>query len=171
MTTSSHSDDDAGTPHLDRLLAPGWARVERLPLVRREVRESLSAGAIDVLFAEAEHVVEGSPELGDDGAPDDGRGRVYATIMVTLDLSRSARVFREPPDAGTAQRLTELMADDTRVRDRLERLARPELARLAGVGAAHLEVAIEAHVRSEGATVLIDVDAMGTVDDTGEIGG
>ena len=39
-------------------------------------------------------------------------------------------------------------------------LARPELARLAGVPAAQLQVEIDHHVRSEGTCVFIDGDAM-----------
>jgi hypothetical protein len=137
--------------------------VSRIQLIRREIREALSPSAVDVLFAHAKHVVEGSPEL---GSPATGRGqRIYATVMVTIDLLHCAQVFREPPDAATAERVAELLADGRRVRSRLANLARPELARLAGVAVDRLKLTMEHDVRSEGTTILIDVDAMATVDD------
>jgi hypothetical protein len=108
-------------------------------------------------------VVEGSPELGSRAG---GKGRrVYATVMVTIDLRRCAQVFREPPDAATAERVAELLADGRCVRSRLASLARPELARLVGVSSDRLKLTMEHDVRSEGTTILIDVDAMATVDD------
>jgi hypothetical protein len=136
--------------------------VSRIQLIRREIREALPPSALEVLFAHAKHVVEGSPEL---GSPETTSGqRVYATVMVTIDLRDCAQVFREPPDAATAQRVAELLADGRHARSRLAKLARPELARLAGVTGDNLELVLEHDVRSEGTTILIDVDAMATVD-------
>jgi len=163
MTTSAYTADAPVNALLARLPEPEWTRVSRIQLIRREVRETLSASAVDVLFAHARHVIEGSPEL---GARENGTGRrVYATVMVTIDLVHCAQVFREPPDAATAERVAELLADGRRVRSRLASLARPELARLVGASGNRLKLTMEHDVRSEGTTILIDVDAMATVDD------
>ncbi|MBC8068280.1 MAG: hypothetical protein IAG13_08100, partial [Deltaproteobacteria bacterium] len=68
------------------LARPRWARVHRIRLIRREIRESLSAGALDLLLSHAELVVEGSGEIGT--APGHIGERVYVTLMLTIDLSR-----------------------------------------------------------------------------------
>ena len=80
--------------------------------------------------------------------------------MVTVDLRLCAAYFSEPADVATADRLAELMLGSPRVRQKLIALARPELARLAGVPAAQLHVEIDHHVRSEGTRIFIDGDAM-----------
>jgi hypothetical protein len=132
--------------------------VHRIRLIRREVRESLSAGALDLLLAHAELVVEGSGEIGSP-APD-RRDRVYATVMLTIDLTRCADDFREPADAATAERVAELMRETTTVRSRLLALARPRLAELAGIPEESLEISLEPQVRAEGVRVLVDGDAV-----------
>jgi hypothetical protein len=90
--------------------------VHRIRLIRREIKESLSAGALDLLLEHAELVVEGSGEIGSPAA--EGHARVYATVMLTIDLSRSAAGFREPAEAATAERDAELMRETTAVRTR-----------------------------------------------------
>lgn len=137
---------------------PGWAKVQKVQLIRREVREVLSPTALELLFKHGEHVIEAGPELGR-GRRAPGQ-RFYATVMVTIDLRRCAGYFREPADVATADKLAELMLGSARVRHKLIALARPELARLAGVPAAQLHVEIDHHVRSEGTRVFIDGDAM-----------
>lgn len=155
------------SPPRAQLPDPGWARVQKVQLIRREVREVLSPSALEVLFRYGEHVIEAGPELG-------GRrssGRFYATVMVTIDLRRCAVHFCEPADVATADKLTELMLGSARVRQKLVALARPELARLAGVAPTLLQVEIDHHVRSEGTRVFIDGDAMvslGSVREAGE---
>lgn len=141
-----------------QLPEPGWARVQKVQLIRREVREVLSPSALEVLFKHGEHVVEAGPELG--GGRRAAGQRFYATVMVTVDLRRCAVHFCEPADAATAEKLAELMLGSPRVRKKLVGLARPELARLAGVAPALLQVEIDHHARSEGTRVFIDGDAM-----------
>src|SRR5690606_24113851 len=51
VTTPDHDDELS-------LDAAPWARVERVNLIRREVRESLSPNALEILFSRAELVVE-----------------------------------------------------------------------------------------------------------------
>jgi hypothetical protein len=148
-----------------RLPSPPPQRVDRIQLIRREVRELLSPGAIDLLFAHGDCVVEGGLELL--GAPQPG-DRVYATIMVTIDLARCAAYFREPADAATAERVSDLMRADPSVRQRLIGLVRPRLLELAAsasraagsAAAGDLVVDLEHTIRCEGLRILIDGDAM-----------
>ena len=137
--------------------------MQRIQLIRREVRESLSSGALDLLLAQAELVVEGSGEIASRGpASPSARGseRVYATVMWTIDLGRVADRFREPADAATAERVAKLMRAEPTLRERLVALARPRLAALAGVAEDALEISIEPNVRADGVHVLVDGDAV-----------
>jgi hypothetical protein len=161
VTTPTSSDESADPAIWAALPAGPWARVSRIQLIHREIRETLSASAVEVLFAQAEHVFEGSPELGT--APEDGSRRLYATLMVTIDLGRCVRAFREPLDAATAVRLGELMSASRPVSAKLDSLARAEVARLAGVAPSRLHLELEHKVHADGATVLIDVDVMASV--------
>ena len=84
--------------------------------------------------------------------------------MVTFDLRRCAAYFREPADVATAERLAELMIGSTRVQKKLVALARPELARMAKVAETCLQIEMDHHARAEGTQVLIDGDAMVTLE-------
>jgi hypothetical protein len=137
---------------------PAWAKVSRIRLIRREVRETLSAGALDLLLEHAEVVIEGSHELGESRP---GPRQVFATVMITIDLPRCANRFREPPDAATAERIAELLRDATVLRPRLVALARPRLAELAELAPDALDLSLEIHVRADGVRVLIDGDLAG----------
>ncbi len=134
--------------------------MRRVQLIRREVREALSPAALELLFDHAELVVEGGEELG--GRRAEGR-RVFATVMVTIDLTHCAGQVREPADEVTARRVAELMAAEPRVQQRLRDLAARELARLCGAQPEDLAVSVESTLRAEGTTVLVDVDAMATL--------
>jgi hypothetical protein len=129
--------------------------VRRIPLIRREVRESLSDSALEILFSGAELLVEGDRELGDDGS-----GRGYATVMVTLDLAHGAALLRERADEATAERVAELMRGSAAVRRRVTDLARPRLAELFGADPRSLRVELLPAVRVAGAKILIDGDAV-----------
>ncbi|MCA9709313.1 MAG: hypothetical protein KDK70_25950 [Myxococcales bacterium] len=141
------------------LAKPPWVRVHRVQLIRREIREVLSPGALEVLFDRAELVVEGGEELGGRRAED---RRVYATVMVTIDLSRCAPHFREPADEATARRVAELMEGDPQVHQRLHTLATQEAARLAEAEPESLVLATEIAIRAQGAEVLVDIDLVAT---------
>lgn len=123
----------------------------------------LSPGGVQVLFDHAELVVEGGEELGSRREAD---RRVFATVMITIDLGRCADYFREPADEATARRVAELMAGDPQVHQQLHSMAARELARLAGCEPSALALAIETAMRVEGTAVLIDLDAMATLDST-----
>ena len=137
---------------------PRWASVQKVQLIRREIRETLSPSALEVLWRHGEHVIEGGGELSH------GRGAAgrpfYATVMVTFDLRRCAAYFREPADVATAERLAELLIGSPRVKTKLIALARAELARLAQVPDSQLHIEMDHHARAEGTQVLIDGDAM-----------
>jgi hypothetical protein len=129
-------------------------------LIRREVREVLSPSALELLFEHAELVVEGGEEVGGRRADD---RRVFATVMVSIDLARCAGHVREPADEATARRVAELMETEPRVHQRLHSLAARELARLAGAAPETLAIAVETGMRAAGTVVLVDIDAMATL--------
>lgn len=147
----------ASRPHA--ILPPSpWARVQRVQLVRREVREYIPPGAVTLLLARADCVVEGGGEVG--AAVGAAQLRTYATVMVTIDLGGSASLFREPPDDATAQRVAELIEASPAVARQLIAMARPELSRIAGVPVDALEISLEHKARADGSRILIDGDAM-----------
>ncbi len=153
MPTSRPKDEGADAGELSQALqAPRFSRVARINLIRREVRESLSPNALELLFSGAELVVESGRDPG-------GRA-LYCTVMLTFDLSRSAALVREPADAETARRLCELMGRDPRVQARLQRLARPYLSELAERSVPAREIDLDFTMRHEDDRILIDADAM-----------
>ncbi len=132
-------------------------RVHRVQLVRREVREYLSPSALEILFAHATWVVEGEP------VPAGGL-RLFATVMVTIDLASCAAYLREPADAATAARVATLMDASPAVARRLIEMGRPRLLRLLGApGRGEVDVSIEHRARAEGARILIDGDVVLTL--------
>jgi hypothetical protein len=166
VTTPKASDTDHRARDLARaLLGPTWPRVRRIPLIRREVRESLSDSALEILFANAELLVEGDHELGAKVSLGMLSGRAYATVMLTLDLAHSATLLRERADEATAERVAELMRGSAAVRRRVTELARPRLAKLFGADPRSLRIELLPSVRVSGARILIDGDAVVSVRD------
>ena len=171
MSTRNHSNGTPDAAALSRaLLGPMWLRVRRIPLIRREVRESLSDNALELLFGSAELMVEGERDgHGGQGSHGD---RAYATVMVTLDLAHCASLLREPADEATAERVAELMRGSASVRRQLIELARPKLAELVNTSpppswdphgeapARTLRIELLPVVRVSGARILIDGDAV-----------
>ena len=163
MTTSDQGTPDPSGRELAReLLGPSWPRVRRIPLIRREIRESLSDNALEILFSAAEMLVEGDAEH--EGALERGdaleSGRGYATVMLTLDLRDSASLLREPADEATALRVAELMRGSRSVRTLLAELARPELAAMFGAEPRALRIELLPVVRVSGTRILIDGDVV-----------
>jgi hypothetical protein len=136
---------------LARLRKP-MARALRVTLFEREVRETLSASAIEILFQRARILSEGrraaSPTAGD---------AFFGSTMLTIDLAEVADLVRDPADAATAERLALLMKDDARVQKRVRQIAAQEAERLGGPGAR----AVEVRLRTEGAIVYLDADVEG----------
>ncbi len=127
------------------------ARATRVTLFEREVREKLSASAVEILFQRAHVLSEGrrasSPTAG---------AAFFGSTMLTLDLRELADVVRDPPDAVTAAKLATLIESDARAKTRIRQIAAREAERLAGGPTAAR--AVDFRVRTEGASVYIDVD-------------
>jgi hypothetical protein len=127
------------------------ARAVKVTLFEREVRERLSASAIEILFQRARVLSEGrradSPTA---------RAAYFGSTMLTLDLRELVDVIRDAANEETAKKLAAMIEDDTRVQKRVRQIAAAEAEHIAGgpCGAR----AVELRVRTEGAIVYLDVD-------------
>jgi len=130
------------------------ARVQRIALFEREVRERLSRAAMDLVFERAEVISEGQKSTRA------GQPVYFGSTMLTIDLEALGPVLREACDAGTARRLGKLLASDATVAARVKSIATKEAARIAGGRLS--AVATEVKVNARGARVFIDVDVEGT---------
>jgi hypothetical protein len=130
------------------------ARVRRIALFEREVREHLSRAALDLVFERAEVMSEGQRSTRQ------GQPIYFGSTMLTIDLEALAPQLRESCDAGTARRLATLLGSDAAVAARVKSVAGREAARIAG--AKLKAVATEVKVSARGARVFIDVDVEGT---------
>jgi hypothetical protein len=148
-------------PSVDALPRKPMARVARVNLFEREVRERLSDCAVDVLIAHAKVLSEGECARSLRGAPGGlaPRSAFFGTTMLTIDLARLGDMVRDACDDGAALKVADLIATDERVAKRVRGIAEREAARLAGapVRAAQTEM----RVRARGATLYIDVDIEG----------
>ena len=130
------------------------ARVQRVALFQREVRERLSEAALDVLLARAELISEGQI------APlSREENRYYGSTMLTLNLSGASPFFREPMDAAAAARVADMLGKDPRVIPRFRALALKEAERVSGAKLAKLEMEIAVDARGENVLVDLDVEA------------
>lgn len=130
------------------------ASVRQVSLFCREVRERLSAAAIEILFGRVDVLSEGKFESGE----------FFATVMLTFDLA-SAVELRDSADTATARQLAEQMASDPRVRQRALEIAGREAARLAQrrLRGAQTDV----RIRAAGSRVHVDIDLQGRPEPTG----
>lgn len=164
MSTQDHTTAKSDAAGLARAtLGPLWPRVRRIPLIRREIRESLSDNALELLFGSAELLVEGDRDLAGERTGSnwsEAGDRAYATVMVTLDLTTCASLLREPADEATAERVAELMRGSASVRRQLIELARPELAQLVDAPPRALRIELLPVVRVAGTRILIDGDVV-----------
>jgi hypothetical protein len=133
-----------------RVLLRPLARVERISLFEREVKERLSRAALDVLFAAASVMSEGQR------AARGGRELFFGSTMLTIALDAVSLALRDAPDARSAQRLAALLARDAGAQARIKRLAAEECERLSAVRPRSLNADIK--VRARGTTVYVDVD-------------
>src|SRR5688572_18211958 len=140
-------------PRASTTLRP-LARVQRIALFEREVRERLSRAALDLVFERAEVMSEGQKSTRA------GQPVYFGSTMLTIDLEALGPVLREVCDAGTARRLGKLLAGDSAVAARVKTIAAREAARIAGARLHGL--AAEMKVNAKGARVFIDVDVEGT---------
>jgi len=127
------------------------ARVQRVTLFEREIRERLSVAAIEILLERAKILSEGQRS-----ASPTAKARWFGSTMITVDVAALGDVVREPCDARAAARVAELVAGDARVVKRVQRIAGREADRIAG---ATVRVrASDVRVRAEGTLVHLDVD-------------
>jgi hypothetical protein len=138
------------SPQSSPLLLRPLARVERISLFEREVKERLSRAALDVLFAAAGVMSEGQR------AARGGRESFFGSTMLTIELERVATALRDAADARAAQRLAALLARDAGAQARIKRLAAEECERLSSARPRSLNTDIK--VRARGTTVYVDVD-------------
>jgi hypothetical protein len=138
------------SPPVTRLLLRPLARVERISLFEREVKERLSRAALDVLFAAAGVMSEGQR------AAKGKREAFFGSTMLTFELEAAAVALRDAADARSAQRLAVLLARDAGAQARIKRLAAEECERLASARPRSLNTDIK--VRARGTTVYVDVD-------------
>jgi hypothetical protein len=132
------------------------AKVTRVTLFEREVRERLSSSAVELLLAGARVLSEG--QVARTGA---GGAAFYGTVMLTMDLRLVGAAVRERCDEATARRVAAMMQGDARITRRVRQLAAKEAGQVAGrpVRASASDV----RVRAQGTSVFIDVDLEGTI--------
>lgn len=126
------------------------ARVERIALIGREVREYLSQAALDAVFARAEVMSEGEVS----GVQ--GRSVFLGSTMLTCDVATLGRILREPADEGTARRLTSLLGKEPSLDSRTLPIVRQEVTRITGKRAK--SVRGETRLRTQGTKVFLDID-------------
>jgi hypothetical protein len=137
-------------PHARKTFLRPLARVERISLFEREVKERLSRAAMDVIFAAAGVMSEGQR------AARGGREVFFGSTMLTIELEAVARVVRDAADARAAQRLAALLSTDAGALARIKSIAAEEAERLTGARPRSLNPDVK--VRARGTTVYVDVD-------------
>jgi hypothetical protein len=138
------------------------ARVERVNLFEREVRERLSASAVELLFRHAQVLSEGECARASSIDPRIRMiSRFFGSTMITVDVAALSTSVREPCDATAAAKVAALVATDARVAHRAKEIAIGEAQRLAN---GPLKTpSTELRVRVRGTTVHLDVDVEGDV--------
>ena len=91
-------------------------------------------------------------------------GDLYAgSTMMTVDLSRTANLISDPPDASTAQRIAFLYAADDRCREHARRIAIAEARRAAGCDLSMPHVDVESRARGAELHLSLNVEAKRSV--------
>ncbi len=133
------------------LLRRPMARVTRIPLIFREIRERVNPAALEILLAGARRLSEG--QVSD--LPD-GSVRYFGSTMLTLDLAQPGAYLRPGLDARDALTLAKAIRRDPELTGIVRRLAVREAERLAGTALHQVEV--EIRVATRGTLVLLDLD-------------
>ena len=132
------------------------ARVVRIPLFHRQVRETLNLTAVEILLAGARKLSEGQLAHPQKAVP-----RYYGSTMLTIDLRQARPYVRNPLDAATAVRLAQRCNTEPILVFALKRIAQAEAERLAGGPLASVEIEVKARARKE--QVLVDLDVEATI--------
>jgi hypothetical protein len=138
-------------PKMVPLQPKPMARVTRVPLFEREVRERLSNAAVEVLLGRAAVLAEGQRSQSATA-----RHAFFGSIMITIELAGLDAALRDDCSPESARRVAEMMEVDARVLKKLRQLAEREASRLAG--AAIRVHSADVRVRAEGTRVLVDID-------------
>jgi hypothetical protein len=133
-----------------RLVLRPLARVDRISLFEREVRERLSRAALDLIFGVAGIMSEGQRSARG------GREMFFGSTMLTIELPSVAASVRDVCDARAAQHLAALLATDTVAAARIKSIAAAEAERLCRIRPKSLGAEIK--VRARGTTVYVDVE-------------
>jgi hypothetical protein len=80
----------------------------------------------------------------------------FGSTMITFSLERLAELVRDPCDAGTAQRIADLVLGDPRVQARARVIATQEVARRLSAPVGRVD--IDVRVRAAGACIHLDLD-------------
>jgi len=126
------------------------ARVARITLFEREVREKLSRAALELLLGRLEVLSEGQR------THRNGRDLYFGSTMMTADLARLTDVVRDNADEPTAVRLVKLLEGDEAARARLLGIAVNEANRIACVPLLRVETHLA--IRADAHRVYADVD-------------
>jgi hypothetical protein len=131
--------------------AKPMARVTRVPLFEREVRERLSNAAVEILLDRAQVLAEGQRSRSPTA-----KQAFFGSIMITIDLAGLDVALRDDCSEESALRVAEMMSADARVTRKLRQVAEREASRLAG---ATIRVhSADVRVRAEGTRVFVDID-------------
>ena len=131
------------------------ARVSRVTLFEREIRERISEPALELLLHHAEILTEG--ECASGGSDPDGP--FFGSTMFTIDLAALRGAVRERCDDASARRLSRLIETDARVQERVRQIAQREATRLLARRVRAADAVVR--VRAQGTVVYIDVDIEG----------
>jgi hypothetical protein len=126
------------------------ARARRVCLFQREIKERLSAAALEILLGGAKVLSEGQSSGTGKAA------RYYGSSMLTIDLTSFSRYIRDPLDAASAVRVAAMIETDSSIKKRLAALARVEAERIAKRKLTAMEMEMDVCV--ECAKVLVDLD-------------
>ena len=129
------------------------ASAQRVPLIEREITEKLGAAALELLFADAERISEGSIH----------QGRYFGSTMLTIDLAKLANRLRVDHD-NRIDTYTVMLAEDARVTRRIHRLAERDATSRANAPLS--KVSVEVRVRADGQRIFLDADVEATLRDS-----
>jgi hypothetical protein len=135
----------------DRFEKKPMARVARVTLFEREIRERLSVAAVEILLERARILSEGKRS-----ASPTAKSAWFGSTMLTIDVATLGDVVREACDARSAARVADLIRDDARVTRRVQKIAAREAERLAD-GPLRVRPG-DVRVRSQGTHIYLDVD-------------
>lgn len=133
-------------------LPPGpWAKVRRLELIRRQVRETIPAATLELLLERA------AVELAGPFEPDDPEP---GWVGLTLELAGCRDALRGPIDPFTVERVAELLCADPTFFELLERRLRRALGAQGRPLPAGASARLQPRVQAEGTTLRVQAEVV-----------